>query len=239
VSPTFEGGQTPLHRRAPKRGYMPAALHRPFAPLNLDVLSGALASGALPAGAKIDVRALAAARLVSGQSARWGVKLLAGSGSAAGAPPLPAGLEVEVSAASSAAIAAVEAAGGRVTAVFYSPRVLRALLRDGAAAGGHGGGARLDLPLKSPAPPPRLLPFYTSAAKRGYLAPAVQLAALRRRLAAGVPLPLAAQLMPVYVAGPAHVAERAGLAPAARDDTGEAAAAAPAAAAPAAAAPLA
>jgi hypothetical protein len=70
VSPTFEGGQTPLHRRAPKRGYMPAALHRPFAPLNLDVLSGALASGALPAGAKIDVRALAAARRVSGPAAR-------------------------------------------------------------------------------------------------------------------------------------------------------------------------
>ena len=208
MSPTFEGGQTPLHRRAPKRGYMPAALHRPFAPLNLDVLSGALASGALPAGAKIDVRALAAARLVCGQSARWGVKLLAGSGSASAAPPLPAGLEVEVSAASSAAIAAVEAAGGRVTAVYYAPRVLRALLRPG-------GGDRLDLPLKSPAPPPRLMPFYTSAAKRGYLASEVQLREMRRRLAAGEPLATAAQLMPVYIVGPADVAERAGIAPAA------------------------
>jgi hypothetical protein len=58
------------------------------------------------------------------------------------------------------------------------------------------------------------MPLYTSAAKRGYLSAEVQLRELRRRLAAGVPLEQAAQLMPVYVVGPADVAERAGIAPA-------------------------
>ena len=219
VSPTFEGGQTPLHRRTPKRGHMAGAflLAREPAPLNLGRLQAALDAGSLNGSKRIDVAALAHAGLICAQSARWGVKLLAGGASTFSSR----NLDIAVTAASAAAIAAVENAGGRVTAVYHSPLVLRALLREGAGSG-HG----LSLPLKAPAPPPRLMPFYTSAAKRGYLSSEVQLAELRRRLALGEPLQTAAQVMPVYAVGPASVAAKGGIAPASRDDTRDASGAA-------------
>src|SRR5438552_1282800 len=69
----FEGGQMPLHRRLPKRGF-----HSPnakeFGELNLDRLQKAIDAGKVKAGDKLDAAALSAAGLT--REARDGVRLL-------------------------------------------------------------------------------------------------------------------------------------------------------------------
>jgi len=197
----FEGGQSPLWRRTPKIGYMPAMLHTPWEPLNLDTLAAAVASGRVDGSRRITMKALYDAGLFT--SIPHGVKLL---GRGATAAALPA-LDIEVSAASASAITAVEAAGGRVRSVYYSPLALRSHLQP----------AKFDLPIKSPRPPPALEAYYRSWAARGYLCPDVQLADLKARLAAGVPLPRAAALLPLYAGGPVERAAPAGLLPAGAD----------------------
>jgi len=102
----FEGGQLPIYRRLPKRGFTPLN-RRVFSPLNLARLDQAIADGRLNAAEVIDESALRAAGLVrKGKVA--GVRLLAvGS--------LSRAVRISVSGASAAAIAAVEQAGGSVT----------------------------------------------------------------------------------------------------------------------------
>ncbi len=100
----FEGGQMPLHRRLPKRGFKNVFRLR-FAEVNVGRLQVALDDGRIDGKAKVDEQALRAAGLVKGHID--GVRLLAKG-------ELKAGLEVEVSGASKAAVAAVEKAGGKV-----------------------------------------------------------------------------------------------------------------------------
>lgn len=100
----FEGGQMPLHMRAPKRGFNnPFALE--FAEVNLWRLEQAVAAGKLDANAPIDGAALVAAGVLRRQ--KDGVKLL-GSGE------LSVKLQLTVYAATPSAVAAVEALGGQV-----------------------------------------------------------------------------------------------------------------------------
>lgn len=102
----FEGGQLPIYRRLPKRGFTNIN-RKVFAPLNLDALEAALESGKLSAGETITEAMLAQAGVVRLNKAE-GVRLLArGSISKA--------VSLEVSGASVAAVAAVEQAGGKVT----------------------------------------------------------------------------------------------------------------------------
>ncbi|HEY8612143.1 MAG TPA: 50S ribosomal protein L15 [Roseomonas sp.] len=102
----FEGGQLPLYRRLPKRGFH-NLFRKEYAVINLGALDKALESGALPAGETVDEAALVKAGLVRiGKKA--GVRLLA-----KGAITRP--VTVSVAGASAAAIAAVQAAGGSVT----------------------------------------------------------------------------------------------------------------------------
>jgi len=101
----YEGGQMPLHRRLPKRGFN--NIFKPqFVVVNLGRIQAALDSGRLPAGAPVDGKSLQAAGLLS--RLRDGVRLLAKG-------EITAKIEIEVAGASAAAIAAVEKAGGRVT----------------------------------------------------------------------------------------------------------------------------
>ncbi len=101
----FEGGQLPIYRRLPKRGFK-NIFRTEFAPVNLGVIEKALEAGRLDAGA-IDEASLERAGLVRlGKVA--GVRLL-GSGS------IRRPITVTVSGASASARAAVEAAGGSVT----------------------------------------------------------------------------------------------------------------------------
>src|ERR1700726_3882709 len=59
----FEGGQMPLHRRLPKRGFKNVKFARKLNEVNLGKLQAAIDAGTLDAAAKIAAAALAQARL--------------------------------------------------------------------------------------------------------------------------------------------------------------------------------
>jgi large subunit ribosomal protein L15 len=102
----FEGGQLPIYRRLPKRGFTNVN-RKVYAPLNIGALEAAIASGKLDAKAALTEDTLRAAGLVrSGKSA--GIRLLASG-------EISRAIDITVSGASAAAVAAVEKAGGKVT----------------------------------------------------------------------------------------------------------------------------
>lgn len=103
----FEGGQLPIYRRMPKRGFV-NIFRVNYAVLNLATLDAAIESGRLPAGQPIDEAALKAAGLVRSAAKYAGVRLLAKG-------EIKRAVTIAVSGASAAAIAAIEAAGGAVT----------------------------------------------------------------------------------------------------------------------------
>lgn len=102
----FEGGQLPIYRRLPKRGFTNVN-RKEYAPLNVGVLAAAIEAGKLDAGQPITEALLAAAGVVRLNKVD-GVRLLA-KGSIGQA------VTIEVSGASAAAVAAIEQAGGKVT----------------------------------------------------------------------------------------------------------------------------
>jgi len=100
----FEGGQMPLHRRLPKRGFN-NVFRLDFAEVNLDRIQQAIDAKVLDAGATINAEALVKSRVL--RRARDGVRLL-------GRGEIKAKVNIEVHGASKSAIAAVEKAGGTV-----------------------------------------------------------------------------------------------------------------------------
>ena len=100
----FEGGQMPLHRRLPKRGFN-NIFRLDFAEINLDRIQDAINAKLLDAKDTINAESLVKARVI--RRAKAGVRLL-------GRGELKAKLNVEVYGASKSAIAAVEKAGGTV-----------------------------------------------------------------------------------------------------------------------------
>jgi large subunit ribosomal protein L15 len=104
----FEGGQMPLHRRLPKRGFTNIFRKR-FNELNLERVQQAIDAGKLDAAALIDVEALVNAGVL--RRAKDGVRLLGGG-------ELKAKVTLAVAGASKSAIAAVESAGGSVTVLL-------------------------------------------------------------------------------------------------------------------------
>jgi large subunit ribosomal protein L15 len=108
----FEGGQLPIYRRLPKRGFR-NLFRRVFAPINLDVLEKAVESGKLDAGQTITEASLRAAGLI-GTGKYDGVRLLARG-------EVTRALTVSVSGASVAAVAAIEKAGGKVELLGAEP----------------------------------------------------------------------------------------------------------------------
>jgi large subunit ribosomal protein L15 len=100
----FEGGQMPLHRRLPKRGFN--NIHAlDLNEVNLGRVQQAIDAGKLDAKQPVTVDSLVAAGLLS--RARDGVKVL-------GVGELKAKASFEVWAASSSAVAAIEKAGGSI-----------------------------------------------------------------------------------------------------------------------------
>ena len=100
----FEGGQMPLHRRLPKRGFTPPS-PRDLNEVNLGRIQAAIDAGKLDATRPIDVAALIEAGVVG--RPRDGVKIL-GNGE------LKAKADFEVYGASKSAVEAIEKAGGSV-----------------------------------------------------------------------------------------------------------------------------
>jgi large subunit ribosomal protein L15 len=105
VKAGFEGGQMPLYRRLPKRGFKNPG-RKEFAEINLGALQKAVDAGKLDAKGEIDEAALGAAGFFKGRND--GVRLLARG-------DLSAKLTLKITGASKTAVAAVEKAGGTVT----------------------------------------------------------------------------------------------------------------------------
>ncbi|TCT00935.1 50S ribosomal protein L15 [Aquabacter spiritensis] len=101
----FEGGQMPLHRRLPKRGFH-NIFRRDFNEVTLGRIETAIQAGKLDAGAPVTEAALVAAGVL--RRAKDGVRVL-GSGE------LTSKVTLEVTYATKSAVAAVEQAGGSVT----------------------------------------------------------------------------------------------------------------------------
>jgi large subunit ribosomal protein L15 len=101
----FEGGQMPLHRRLPKRGFKNVMFARKLNEVNLGRIQEAIDAGRLDAAGKIDAAALVKAGIL--RRAKDGVRLL-------GKGEIKAKIALSVFGASKSAKAAVEKAGGTV-----------------------------------------------------------------------------------------------------------------------------
>ncbi|TLP48792.1 MULTISPECIES: 50S ribosomal protein L15 [Cohaesibacter] len=100
----FEGGQMPLHRRLPKRGFN-NIFAKDFNTVSVGRIQQAIDAGKLDASATVTVAVLKEAGIV--RRLRDGVRLLSDG-------ELTAKVAFEIEGASKAAIAAVEKAGGSV-----------------------------------------------------------------------------------------------------------------------------
>src|SRR5215469_6055124 len=109
----FEGGQMPLHRRLPKRGFKNTMFARKLNEVNLGRIQAAIDAGTLDAAAKIDAVALVKAGII--RRAKDGIRLL-GSGE------IKAKVALAVHGASKSALAAVEKAGGSVEILAPKPQ---------------------------------------------------------------------------------------------------------------------
>ena len=107
----FEGGQMPIYRRLPKRGFNNIFRKVPEI-VNLGRLQQAIDAGKVDASKAISIDDLRQAGLVG--RAKDGVRLLAQG-------ELNAAISIEVSGASKAAVEAVEKAGGSVTLLPPKP----------------------------------------------------------------------------------------------------------------------
>jgi len=102
---SFEGGQMPIYRRLPQRGFTNHS-RADYAEVNVERLQQAVDAGRLDAKAPVDAAALVAAGVI--RRAKDGVRLL-------GCGELKAKLDITVAGATKTAIATVEKAGGKVT----------------------------------------------------------------------------------------------------------------------------
>lgn len=100
----FEGGQMPLYRRLPKRGFNNIFASK-FAEISLGRLQAAIEKGLLDASKEIDADVLVKAGVL--KHSYDGIRLLANG-------ELKAKLTIKVAGATAAAKAAVEKAGGQV-----------------------------------------------------------------------------------------------------------------------------
>ncbi|MBU6498209.1 MAG: 50S ribosomal protein L15 [Rhodospirillales bacterium] len=108
----FEGGQLPIYRRLPKRGFT-NIFRKEYAPVNLGALAKAIEAGRIDAAQPITEDTLREAGLVRGGKVA-GVRLLATG-------ELARAVTITVSGASAAAVAAIEQAGGSVTTTQAKP----------------------------------------------------------------------------------------------------------------------
>lgn len=100
----FEGGQMPLHRRLPKRGFN-NIFRLEFAEINLDRLQEAIDAKLVDAKETVNAKSLVKAGVL--RRAKDGVRLL-------GRGEIKAKINIEVHGASKSAVEAVEKAGGTV-----------------------------------------------------------------------------------------------------------------------------
>ena len=107
----FEGGQMPIYRRLPKRGFN-NIFAKDLNIVSVGRIQQAIDAGKLDAGEAVTVESLKAAGIV--RRVRDGVRLL-------GDGEISAAVTFEIAGASKSAVAAVEKAGGSVTVLAKKP----------------------------------------------------------------------------------------------------------------------
>ena len=107
----FEGGQMPLFRRLPKRGFTSIGRAK-YVAVNIGRLQAAVDVGRIDPAKTVTAEVLVEARVI--RNARDGIRILADG-------ELKAKLTIEAKGASKAAIAAVEKAGGSVKLLVKAP----------------------------------------------------------------------------------------------------------------------
>jgi large subunit ribosomal protein L15 len=107
----FEGGQMPIYRRLPKRGFN-NIFKKDYVVVNLHRIQEAIDAKKLDAAQVVTAEALKAAGVIT--RIRDGVRLLARG-------ELKAKVKFQIAGASAAAIAAVEKAGGQVEVLVAAP----------------------------------------------------------------------------------------------------------------------
>lgn len=171
----FEGGQTPFYIRIPKYGFNEGhSFRHQYQPLSLRRLQYLIDLGRVDPTQPIDLTQLVNGRGVTIQPLKrdYGVQLVE-----EGADTFQAKINIEVQLASELAIAAIEKNGGVVTTAFYDPRSLEILCKP--------------IPFflrgqpipKRMLPPESLVPYYTDAKNRGYLADPAKFPEARLELA--------------------------------------------------------
>ena len=103
----FEGGQMPIHRRLPKRGFVNVFRKR-YVEVNIGNIQKSIDEGRIDASKPIDTAVLQSAGLVG--KLKDGIRLL-GNGD------VTAKINIHVAGASKPAISAVQKAGGSVVAI--------------------------------------------------------------------------------------------------------------------------
>jgi len=115
VRPGYEGGQMPLHRRLPKRGFN-NIFAKDYNEVNVGRIQAAIDDKKLDASKPVTVEALVEAGVI--RRARDGVRLL-------GKGELKAKVSFELTGASSGAVKIVEAAGGTVALIPMPQRTAK------------------------------------------------------------------------------------------------------------------
>ena len=101
----FEGGQMPIYRRLPKRGFK-NPFRKQYRIVNIDDIQKAVDAGKVKAGAELDARSLHDVGIVG--KGKLGVRVL-------GRGKINVAINLNVAGASKTAITAIEKAGGKVT----------------------------------------------------------------------------------------------------------------------------
>lgn len=105
----FEGGQMPIHRRVPKRGFNNTRFATKLAEVSLDQLQRAIDLGRLQKDKEVTIEHLIAAKLM--KKTDFGIKLL-------NVGVLKSPLSISVTRASESAMKAVSSIGGEVKVKF-------------------------------------------------------------------------------------------------------------------------
>ncbi len=121
LSPIFEGGQMPLARRVPKRGFVNGAFKKSYAIVNIADIEDRFEAGAV-----IDEKALRSSGLVKGQ-AFDGIKIL-------GDGEVSKKFEIHATKFSESAAAKIAAVGGKTVVVAYRPHAVHARSKEEKAA---------------------------------------------------------------------------------------------------------
>ncbi|KAJ9101807.1 hypothetical protein QFC21_003146 [Naganishia friedmannii] len=153
----FEGGQTPITRLFPKRGFTNFT-NKTYAPVNIAKLQEWLALGKLDPAETIDVETIFQSNLVHGIKGFSGVKLLGQPNPSLPLPPL----KLRLSRYSKSAAQAIIAAGGDVTAVYHNALALRQAAHPEKFFGRE---VKEALPVRKTD-----ILYYSNPAKHGYLA---------------------------------------------------------------------